>query len=1045
MHAGLPAARVAGGQGIHNAFDAVASRIPDHVAVRSRSGDISYAELRTMSDAGAVFLAARGVRPGDRVAVMTERTPTALAALLAILKTGAGYVPVDPKLPERRLDDIFRATLLAAVIGSPPPGATPAGAVSIGFEAFAHAALQPERPGRLGDDPSHVGSSHLGNPRDVAYVVTTSGTTGAPKPIVTTHANLTWSLTRLAERIGLGDQDVFLARTSLTFDPHAVELLLPLLLGASIGWATPEESRDPSAITRLVHSYRATVVQGTPSFWQLMTATDWSPSGPLTVLCGGEALSSTLQRKLLRTPGVSLWNVYGPTETTVWAGALRMKAESPPRIGGPLDGAAWVVRDSDGTRVKDSAVGELWIGGPGVSPGYLDRPELTANAFRPVDPDVDGQRSYRTGDLVRRRDDGVFDYIGRVDRQRKLRGHRIELTEVEAVLSGCPGVDSVAVLVTSEDRLRAAVATTERDLQSLRARLRSTALTHLPESMVPTEYVFADTMPLGPTEKLDEGALLAVAAFRPDAEPLLDRADPVVRSVAAALSGVLGGAPVTHDLRLVDVGVDSMSLVWLQLGLREVFGWALDLATLREASSVSGIADAYRTLDRRHRQTALPASPGDGAAGNSPRTVPLTPAQRRVLVDANGQVRDTNVLQLLVTTDRSPETAMTAARRLLTDADVFHVRALDWKGDIPSQTFGPGPVSGIETWPVIGIRPDQAPQSAAMVVEALKEAGGRLRPEKGQLYLCIVGTIEHRTFVYVAMHHVIADGVSLAVVKALLGSYLATPGALPASTPFATWARAAQDRNCVDAVTAERWQHLLRPRGPLATRISTASTAAGVQSSAADPIGTAAVTPVLRSRQRMLTDMALPGSSREVHTLLLATSAHQLGVQLNLDEVTCRVVESGRGLHGDLEDGLTIGMLSHHYPVLVSIGISPGHTLAMLRDELGRTDDRGSSYEWVRADPTWGHTVPALSELPLYVNYLPGLPSPGLVDESWQLDDGAEVRQAIPGIALLIRPDGSGLQVTAHYNEETWSRDAIDAFLGGLAASVTELTKESAG
>ncbi|MEV6925568.1 amino acid adenylation domain-containing protein [Dactylosporangium sp. NPDC051485] len=987
---------------VHLAFDDMAERFPGRVAIRSRGGEISYHVLRAMTDAGAELLAARRVGPGDRVAVMMDRTPAALAALLAVLKTGAAYVPIDPALPVRRLESILTATTPAAMIGTRRTAS--AAIASIDAVEFASAVSC-----AAGAD------ARLRVAGEVAYVVTTSGTTGVPKPIVTTHANLTWSLTALAQHLGLCDADVFLARTSLTFDPHTVELLLPLSLGASIAWATPEESRNPSAVAALIDTYGVTVAQGTPSFWQLMAATRWVPLNPLKLLCGGEALSPALQRKLLSAPGVSVWNVYGPTETTVWAGALEMTADEPPRIGGQLRGSSWAVRNAAEASVAIGEVGELWIGSPGVSPGYLGRPELTDRAFRAVDGGLEGLRSYRTGDMVRRRDDDTFDYVGRVDRQRKVRGHRVELSEIEVALASCAEVDAVAVVVAPAGTLRAVIATKEQSLLGLYARLRIAAQAQLPENLVPAEYAFVSTLPLGPTEKLDEGALLNLTLFCPDDRPSLDMSDRMVRSVADTLADVLGGRSIDQDVLLADVGVDSLNLVQLQLRLSEAFGQALDLATLRMASSVSGIVDAYRALDRKDKR------PG-GPARRDRVTLPLTPAQRRVLIGAAGQVREDNILQLLVSTDASVETVTSAAHRLLATVDVFCLNAIDLASGMPSQTFSAEPTIGVEQWPA---------RDTAAVVEALRCARDQLNVGQGRFCRCVVGTLDGRTFLYLAMHHVIADGVSLEVVKALLGSFLATPAAALAATPFATWARIARERNVVDATIAAHWRDLLR----LETRTGATSDEV-VARQRARPQG---ADPIAWTIHKAVAGLSMPSASRAAHDLVLAASVHQYGVQRGVREVGCRVVESGRGLYDDLDDGLTVGMLSHHHPIVVPTGSTPRDTLVALQNELARAADRGSSYEWLRADPTWGRGLPALSEMQLYVNYLPDLPAARLVDETWRLADGGEQRQVIPGIALVIRPAADGLHVTSHYNDVAWQASAVEEFLDGFAVSAAEL------
>jgi len=440
-----------------------AQRAPDRVAVRCRGRSLTYGQLATRAAAIAAELRAAGVRPGDRAGLLVDRDVDLLPAIVGTLSVGAAYVPLDPAFPADRLHFMVEDAGLVAIV------TTSAIAASAGSVIGAVPAVM------LDDVPPHAeplsapGSRPAGgapSSGDAAYVIYTSGSTGKPKGVCVPHRAVINFLTSIAREPGMSERDVVLAVTTLSFDIAVLELLLPLVVGAEIVLATRAEATDGAALARLLEQHRATVMQATPATWRLLIETGWrgaSDTSRFRALCGGEALPRDLAAELASRTG-QLWNMYGPTETTVWSTVHRVAATDPAMlIGHPIANTKVHVLDEDLQPVPIGVVGELYIGGDGVTLGYLHRPELTAERFPPdrsrVEPDA---RMYRTGDLGRWRSlpggvDGVdggagaLECLGRTDFQVKVRGYRIELGEIEVALARHPAIAQAAV-ITREDR-----------------------------------------------------------------------------------------------------------------------------------------------------------------------------------------------------------------------------------------------------------------------------------------------------------------------------------------------------------------------------------------------------------------------------------------------------------------------------------------------------------------------------------------------------------------------------------------------------------------
>ncbi|WP_432251155.1 amino acid adenylation domain-containing protein [Streptomyces sp. HNM1019] len=429
-------------QGLHRLFEEAARAHAEDTAVVSADVSLTYAELNARANRLARALTDRGVGRGDLVGVALGRSTDLVVALLAVMKTGAAYVPVDPGFPAERIRQMIDdADPILIVTPATVPAALAAWdtrcvSVHLGAELSAD-----------GDLAVEVGAG------DLAYVLYTSGSTGRPKGVEITHGAVGNFLAAMRQRPGCTAADRLLAITTVSFDISVLELFLPLLCGATTVIAQAQETLDAKALSGLMERHAITMMQGTPSTWQLLLDGGWQGTPTLKkILCGGEALSRDLADRLLAAGDpVSVWNMYGPTETTVWSTAWEVAAraeEGGILIGTPIDRTRVYVLGEDLSPVPLGFPGELCVGGAGVARGYRDDPEQTRLRF-PDNPFHPGTL-YRTGDLARFVDSGRLTLLGRNDRQIKLRGHRIELADVEAAVSRHESVHRAVVVGRDE-------------------------------------------------------------------------------------------------------------------------------------------------------------------------------------------------------------------------------------------------------------------------------------------------------------------------------------------------------------------------------------------------------------------------------------------------------------------------------------------------------------------------------------------------------------------------------------------------------------------
>ncbi|SOD62618.1 non-ribosomal peptide synthase domain TIGR01720/amino acid adenylation domain-containing protein [Streptomyces zhaozhouensis] len=744
-------------------FESQVARTPDAVALRQDERELTYAELNTRVNRLARQLIAFGASPERLVAVRLPRAPELFVALLAVLKAGAAYVPLDPDYPADRAAYILQDAEPALLLDE---------ARLAKLEEMA-AAL----PGGNPDDGDRRSPLRQEHP---AYVIYTSGSTGRPKGVMIRRDALANLVLSVADRFPLSPRDRMLAVTTISFDMAVAEIYPPLVSGAALVIADRATVVDPGELLALAERVEATALQATPSLWQALTTHRPAALKGLRMMVGGEALPRPLARQMLDLGG-GVTHLYGPTETTVWSTSAQLRAEEgEPTIGGALRNTTLHVLDERLRPVADGAVGELYIGGRGLARGYHGRPGLTAGRFVTNPFDGPGERMYRTGDLVRRRPDGQLEYLGREDHQVKIRGFRIELGEIEAVLGDHPDVAQVAVVAretTEGDPLspRQLVAYLVPDGADPGApALRAHVAERLPEYMVPAAFVALDAFPLTPNGKLDRKALPA---------PVFERAENGRRPrderetrLAEVFAEVLGLPEVSIDEDFFLLGGHSLLATRLVSRVRAALGVEVAVRTVFEAPTVAALAERLA-----HAGAARPAL----TAGERPARPPLSSAQRRLwfLNRLENRAATYNLpYALRLVGDLDVVALRLALRDVVARHEALRTRfpeegGVPWQEVVPDESAEPpfllhGPES---------LRPDDADPLAHALAGAARRGFDLATELPLRAELFQLGEREH--VLLLVVHHIACDGWSLVP----LGRDLSTAYAARRETNAPRW------------------------------------------------------------------------------------------------------------------------------------------------------------------------------------------------------------------------------------------------------------------
>ncbi|MFF2079234.1 amino acid adenylation domain-containing protein [Kitasatospora sp. NPDC058162] len=573
-------------------FAAVAAAAPTATAVRSEAGDLDYAGLDAAATALAARLRGRGVRRGDRVGVLLERSPRLVVALLGILKAGAAYVAVDPGDPIARLRTILGDAEVPLVVTDEAQRPKLDG-------EFEHLDVLDAGTGPAPADASALPVGQT--PEDLAYVAYTSGSTGRPKGVCVPHRAVL-RLVLDAGYLGARPDDVFLQLAPVAFDASTLEIWGALLNGGCLALA-PAGRLGPAEIVKAVRDTGTTVLFLTTAlFHQAVEAGLGDLPALRLLLTGGEVLSAEhVDRAAAALPGTLVSAAYGPTENTTFTSTHPVRGPLGDRgvpIGGPIDGTGMAVLDERLDRVPDGTVGRLFVNGSGLAHGYLRQPGLTADRFLP-DPyaTAPGTRMYDTGDLARRGPDGAYEFAGRADGQLKVNGVRIESDDIEARLRRHPDVQDAAVVLQDHgpgDRRLVAFYSGPYAVSSVE--LRRSLAEDLPAAMIPSALVWVDRLPLKANGKVDRDALAARRGrTRPDSEvPYRGPADQVERRLTVLWQEILDVEPVGVDDDFFDLGGHSLTASRITREITAEFETVIRARAFYLNPTVAGLAEHIR-------------------------------------------------------------------------------------------------------------------------------------------------------------------------------------------------------------------------------------------------------------------------------------------------------------------------------------------------------------------------------------------------------------------------------------------------------------------
>lgn len=545
------------GSRLDQLFEKVVDSFPNNIALIHNENEVSFKELNASANILARGLAKRGLQHGDVVGLAVSRSIDLLVVMLAVLKLGAAYVPIDPSFPTKRIDQMVEDAGPKLILLSDSPAK--------GLLRWKDLCLS------VGEarDCSITDTTNLGTKfqtQDLAYVIYTSGSTGRPKGVEISHgaaANFLSSLRKYEP--GCNEHDRLLAITTISFDMSALELLLPLVSGSTMIVANASAVKDPRELISLMKRHQVTILQATPATWTMLVESGWKGEPRLSrIICGGEALSRQLADRLLASAD-SVWNVYGPSETTY--GSVGKVGNGDIVVGNPVANGRIYVLDGNMSPVPMGCEGEIYIGGGSVSNGYRNKPELTHSRF--LSNPFHGGRFFRTGDLARFIGPGKLQVIGRIDGVVKIRGHRIDVGDIEAVLLDHGNV-SEAVVISRDDRLVAycVLYVPFDDATSLNNILRPWVAERLPLYMVPMFCVQMDALPLSPNNKVNRKALPdPIEAIQ--SQTTVQPTSELEQQIQAVWSDILGHDRIGIEDNFFDIGGDSVRIIRMQAALEK--------------------------------------------------------------------------------------------------------------------------------------------------------------------------------------------------------------------------------------------------------------------------------------------------------------------------------------------------------------------------------------------------------------------------------------------------------------------------------------------
>ncbi len=740
------------------------------IAVEDAQRSLTYGELDAEARSIQADLTGHGIAAGSIVAVLVSRSVLLESALLGILRAGGAYLPLDPDLPDARLVQLVNDARPDAVVTTPD------------LEPRLRAVQAPiVRVGHTGQRSAVVLPTAPVAPKEAAYVIFTSGSTGRPKAVINTHEAIVNRLQWMQDAFPIGPGDVILQKTPIGFDVSVWEFFWPLLAGARLVMAQPGGHKDPLYLADVIRRHRVTVLHFVPSMLSVfLQALEVTLPSLRYVFASGEALPSGLVANFAASiPGARLVNLYGPTEAAVdvsWYDCPRVALPADIPIGSPIANTLLYVVDETLRAAPTGTIGEILIGGANLARGYLDRPGLTASRFVPDPIGRPGTRAYRTGDLGCFDDNNLLHYRGRGDTQVKIRGIRIELGEIEATLLRHQLVEQCAVVVTGSEPSIAAYLKL-RDPDGI-AELRTYLTCELPEAMVPRWMIPLDTFPVTSNGKIDRRAL---PAPDPSVEPTGRRVpeSPTELTVAAVWSDLLGTTITAADMDFFAAGGHSLLAARMVTELRRRLRATIGLDDVLRERTIFRLARFLETS-----AAPMTDTPGDTDLERVLQSVTVGQAGLYYLWRLDPGVSSYNIATTLQVSGQFNVVALEEALRAVCQHQPVLQSTFRVEGDIRSE-------ANTQVQP--GFMTVTAHGDAKARISEIAQAPFDLA--RGPLVrVGVVRESDESSFLVLVMHHIVSDGMSMAIfLEELAAAYLSVvagerPSFPPLTATFADWA-----------------------------------------------------------------------------------------------------------------------------------------------------------------------------------------------------------------------------------------------------------------
>ncbi|MCJ9732469.1 non-ribosomal peptide synthetase, partial [Bradyrhizobium sp. PRIMUS42] len=924
----------ASGDSIVAQIEARAAASPSSIAVIFGDRQISYGELNARANRLAWRLRDHGIGRDHLVSLALERSVELIVGVLAVLKAGGAYLPLDPDYPSDRLLHMLRDSGTALLL-------TQEGLLSHLASVIADAGAEAWIIGGEGasiDEPAGNLDAAL-HPDSLAYVMYTSGSTGVPKGVACSHRALAARLGWMQAEYRLDPGETLLHKTPFSFDVSVWEILWPLATGARLAIAAPGVHREPHRLVDAVIAHDVTTLHFVPQMLEHFVAEPGAArcTSLKRLFAGGEALSLELMTRVLAAfPDVRFDNRYGPTEALINATYWNCRDEGAARvpIGRPIPGVTIRILDADLNMVPAGVTGELFIGGAGLARGYWRREKLTAERFIPDPFGEAGERLYRSGDLARWRSDGAIDYVGRADHQIKIRGFRIELGEIEARLLEQPGVRSAVVVAREVGAGRQLVGYVSGPGDQEEAALRAALSTVLPDYMVPPRIAVLERLPLMPSGKVDRHALPTPDLAHGNADHQAPRT-PSEMALAAIWAELLGRPVVGLADNFFELGGDSIISLQMVSRARRA-GYLIEPRDVFQHQTLESLALAARTEQRS-------GTLADQGQVNGPH--PLLPVQSRFFAEDTGNRDYWNQAVLLQSRDRLDWDVMRRALAAVVDHhDALRLRFEESQGSWHAE-HGAAPAVDALLWVRRAADRDAVTALASSAQASLSISSGVLLRAVG------VNVADGSQRFLIVIHHLVVDGVSwrilledIAAAYTQLAKGDATIALPPKSHAYALWGQRLQAYATSPELAAELsyWTG----RGTNAD-IPCDDDHAGIDRIAdADEVMLSFES---EWTQRLLTDA--PSAYRtQINDLLLAGLARAVWRWSGQDDVLVELEGHGREhLSGDLDLSRTVGWFTTAFPVGLAGGSQDCSLLIKtVKEELRGIPGRGLGHGVLR-------------------------------------------------------------------------------------------------